>query len=290
VSVQQECFLALEPRQNRYDRSRFAVIPIPYDATSSYLGGSRHGPRAIIEASAHLEDFDEELGAEFTEAGIATLPPVTADARGPEHMVERVAGCARRVVRAGKFPLGLGGEHGITAGLVRAVRSRYRKLSVLQIDAHADLRDTYQGSRFSHATVMRRVHEMGARIVGVGLRTWSKDEAEFMRRNRIEPVTARQCFESDEWLDAVLDRLEEKVYVTVDIDGFDPAYAPGTGTPVPGGLDWYQVTSLLRAVAAEKTLVGADVTEVCPLPGQVVTEFLAARLAYKIICYAQRSA
>jgi agmatinase len=265
------------------------VIPIPYDATSSYLGGSRYGPRAIIEASAHLEDFDEELGSEFTEVGIATLPAVAADARGPEHMVDRIAASARRVVRAGKFPLGLGGEHGITAGLVRAVQSRHKKLSVLQIDAHADLRDTYQGSRFSHATVMRRVHEMGIRIVGVGLRTWSKDEERFMRRNRIEPVTARQCFESDDWLDAVLDRLGQKVYVTVDIDGFDPAYAPGTGTPVPGGLDWYQVTSLLRAVAAEKTLVGADVTEVSPLAGQAVTEFLAARLAYKIICYAQRA-
>ncbi|UCG31948.1 MAG: agmatinase [Phycisphaerales bacterium] len=289
MTVEHECFLALDPRRSRYDRSRFAVIPIPYDATSSYLGGARHGPRAIIEASAHLEDFDEELEGEFTEAGIATLPPVTADARGPEHMVERIAGCARRVVREGKFPLGLGGEHGITAGLVRAVHSRHRKLSVLQIDAHADLRDTYQGSRFSHATVMRRVHEMGVRIVGVGLRIWSKGEAAFMRRNRIEPVTARQCFESEGWLDAVLDRLDEKVYVTVDIDGIDPAYAPGTGTPVPGGLDWYQVTSLLRAVAAEKTLVGADITEVHPLAGQAATEFLAARLAYKIICYAQHA-
>jgi agmatinase len=289
VSVPHECFLALDPWQSRYDRSRFAVIPVPYDATSTYLGGSRRGPRAIIEASAHLEDFDEELGAEFTEAGIATLPPVSADARGPEQMVERIAACTRRVVRAGKFPLGLGGEHGITAGLVRAVRSRHKELSVLQIDAHADLRSTYQGARYSHATVMRRVHEMGIRIVGVGLRMWSKEEAAFMRRNRIEPVTARQCFESDGWLDAVLDRLGPKVYVTVDIDGFDPAYAPGTGTPVPGGLDWYQVTSLLRAVASEKTLVGADITEVIPLPGQAVTESLAARLVYKIICYAQQA-
>jgi agmatinase len=136
---------------------------------------------------------------------------------------------------------------------------------------------------------MRRVLETGAEVVGVGIRIWSREEAGFMRRKRIEPVTARQCLESDGWLDAVLDRLGDKVYVSVDIDGFDPAYAPGTGTPVPGGLDWYQVTSLLQAVAEEKTLVGADVTEVSPLAGQTVTEFLAARLVYKLICYAQLS-
>ena len=282
-----ENFLGLDRDKSDYNKSSFAVLPLPYEATSSFLSGTRDGPQAIISASLHLEDFDEELGSEFTSAGIATLGPPDIDVRGPEHMHRRIAALARGVVRDGKFPLGLGGEHGVTAGLVRAVMSRHKKLSVLQIDAHADLRESYQGSPFSHAAVMRRVHEMGADIVPVGLRSWSQEEDRFMRRHRIEPITARQCFESDAWLDAALDRLGERVYVTVDIDGFDPAYAPGTGTPEPGGLDWYQVTSLLRAVAEEKTLVGADIVEVKPIGGQVVTEYLAARLAYKIICYAQ---
>jgi agmatinase len=284
-----ETFLGLGPDQSDYDKSSFAVLPIPYDATSSYLAGSREGPRAIVSASRHVEDFDEELGGEFVAAGIATLPALEPTARGPEHMHRRISAYARRVVREGKFPFGLGGEHGVTAGLVRAVMTRHKRLSVLQIDAHVDLRNSFQGSRFSHASVMRRVHEMGANIVPVGTRAWSQEEDRFMRRSGIEPITARQCFESEGWLDAVLDRLGEKVYVTVDIDGFDPAYAPGTGTPEPGGLDWYQVTSLLRAVAEEKTLVGADIVEVMPIGGQVVTEYLAARLAYKIICYAQIS-
>jgi agmatinase len=287
--VSSDSFLGLGKPGNEYRTSRFVVLPLPYDATTTYLSGAREGPRAVIAASQHLEDFDEEMAAEFVAAGIATLAPPDTDARGPEHMHRRIAAYARRVVRDGKFPVGLGGEHGVTAGLVRAVSARHRKLSVLQIDAHADLRDSYQGSPYSHACVMRRVHEMGADIVPVGLRSWSAQEDRFMRRNGITPITARQCWESDEWLDRALNRLGEKVYVTIDIDGFDPAYAPGTGTPEPGGLDWYQVTSLLRAVAEEKTLVGADIVEVKPVPGQAVTEILAARLAYKIICYAQIS-
>ena len=176
---------------------------------------------------------------------------------------------------------------GITAGLVRAVATRHRKLSILQIDAHLDLRDTYQQSRHSHAAVMRRVQPLVETIVPVGIRSVSLEEARFLKKSGIRPLTARECFDSDDWVDRALDALGSKVYVTVDIDGFDPAYAPGTGTPEPGGLDWYQVTSLLRLVAAEKQIVGADVVEVAPIPGQSVTEYLAARIAYKIMCYTQ---
>lgn len=280
-------FLALEPEFSDQQTARFAVLPIPYDATTSYRAGSRDGPQAIITASQQLELFDEELGAEFHKQGIATLDPLEPNAAGPEAMQEDIYRAARRIVRRGKFLLGLGGEHSVSVGLIRAVAARHRKLSVLQIDAHLDLRDAYQQTPYSHACAMRRILPIVERLVPVGIRCVSLEEHRFLRKSGIRPVTARQCAESDDWLDAAVDGLGERVYVSVDIDGFDPAVAPATGTPEPGGLDWYQVTSLLRAVAAERQIVAADVVEVLPAPGQVTTEYLAARLAYKIMCYVQ---
>jgi agmatinase len=278
-------FLGLPARYADYRRARFVVLPVPYDSTATYQTGSRHGPAAIIQASQQVELFDDELGAEFHEAGVATLDPAAPNTAGPEAMHEDLFRMAREIVHDDKFLIGLGGEHGISSALVRAVMTRHRKLSVLQIDAHADLRDTYQGTRFSHACVMRRIVDLGAAIVPVGIRNLSSEEHRFIRRRRIPMITARNCHTDDTWMDRVLDALGDTVYVTIDVDGFDPAYAPGTGTPEPGGLDWYDVTGLLRLVAAEKRIVGADVVEVVPVPGQAVTEFLAARLAYKIIAY-----
>ena len=293
-------FLGLGPPLSDYDRARVALLPIPYDATSSYLAGTRHGPAAIIEASQHVEWFDEELGREFCQCGIATLEPVATVATGPEAMHTEIYRRARRVVRDGKLLIGVGGEHGITSALIRATAQRHRSLSVLQIDAHTDLRDTYQGSRYSHACVMRRSLEFVDRITAVGIRSMSLEERRFIKKASaassgysITVVQARECRCDDEWIDRTLAGLGDTVYVTLDIDGFDPAYAPGTGTPEPGGLDWFQVTSLLRRVAGEKRIVGADLVEVLPLPGQAITEFLAARLIYKLIAYiesARRSA
>lgn len=277
-------FLELEPKYSAYDTARFAVLPIPYDAAASYRSGARNGPRAIISASQHVEDFDEELDTEGYKAGIATLDPIAPNAMGPEAMHLDVFKTARRVVGDGKFLFALGGDHSISSGLVRAVMTTHKKLSVLQIDAHPDLRNRFQGSSYSHACVMRRIVELGASIIPVGVRCVAREERRFLKQNRIEPVTAHQCLTDDDWLDRVLDGLGDVVYVTIDIDGFDPAYAPGTGTPEPGGLDWYQVTGLLHLVAAEKTIVAADVVEVSPIPGQVVTEFLAARLIYRLMC------
>lgn len=284
-------FLDLDPKHREYQSSRFAVLPVPYDATSSYVAGSREGPAAIISASAHLEDFDEELEVECHTAGITTLGAVPPNADGGEAMHRDIYRAAKRVVRDGKFLFALGGDHSITSALVRAVMAKHRKLSVLQIDAHLDLRDRYQGSKYSHACVMRRVHELGAgaragvTIVPVGTRSVCLEEHRFLKRAGIVPVTARMCHMEDDWVDRVLNRLGDTVYVTIDVDGFDPSFAPGTGTPEPGGLDFYQVTGLLRLLAAEKTIVGADIVEVMPIPGQVVTEYLAARLAYKLMCY-----
>lgn len=283
-------FLGLSEKHGQYDTARYAILPIPYDGTTSYTPGTRFGPAAIIDASHHVEWFDEELLAECYRSGIATLEPLVPNVAGPEAMQQEIFRRARRIVRDGKFPFGMGGEHGISAALIRAVMTRHRKLSVLQIDAHCDLRDEYLGSPYSHASVMRRVLDMGATIVPVGIRSVAIEDYRCMKRAGIQPITARECHTDDNWLDATIDALGDTVYITIDIDAFDPAYAPGTGTPEPGGLDWYQVTALLRLVTAEKKVVGADLVEVSPIPGQTVTQFLAARLIYKLICYLERPA
>ncbi len=280
-------FLGLESPHGDYETARFAVLPIPYDSTTSYLTGTRGGPDAILAASRQVELYDEETGLEAYKVGVGTLPALAPNMAGPEKMHQDIFKAAKRAVRDGKFLFGLGGDHSITSGLVRAVMTKHRRLSVLQVDAHCDLRSSYQGTPYSHASVMRRVLELGASVVPVGIRSVSSEERRFMRKEKLEPITARDCHLDEDWIDRVLSGLGDAVYVTIDIDGFDPAYAPGTGTPEPGGLDWYQVTGLLQIVAAEKRVVGADVVEVMPIPGQAVTEFLAARLAYKLMGYVQ---
>ena len=283
-------FLGLPARYSDYVRAKYAVLPIPYDSTTSFQSGTREGPSAIIRASQQVELFDEELEGEFYKAGIATLDALLPNMAGPAAMHEEVFAAARKIVRDGKIVVGLGGEHSVTSGLVRAVVGKHKKLSVLQIDAHLDLRQEWEGTPYSHASVMRRCLDLGAGLVSVGIRNVSADEHRFLRRARnVEVVTARQALMDDDWVDRAINALAEKVFVTIDIDGFDPAYAPGTGTPEPGGLDWYQVTGLLRLVAAEKNIVGMDVVEVIPIPGQAITEFLAARLIYKLIAYMQSS-
>ena len=276
-------FLGLDARLSDYTGARFAVLPIPYEATTTFGPGTRDGPRAIITASQQVELYDEALGRDSSRAGVATLPPLEPDARGPQAMQQTVFAAARRVVRDRKLLISLGGEHSITAGLVRAVRARHKDLSVLQIDAHADLRDSYQGTPYSHACVMRRIHDLGVPAVGVGIRNCSAAEARFIRDTDKPVFSARTCRESTGWIDQVVNLLTPHVYVTIDIDGFDPAYAPGTGAPEPGGLDWYQVTALLTKVAHRCQVVAADVVEVRPLPPNNVTEFLAAKLIYRVI-------
>lgn len=276
-------FLGLPSPDCDYKSAKFAVLPIPYDATTSFAVGTREGPRCIITASQQVELYDEELGRECIAAGCATLDAVQPDVRGPKEQLDRIFKAAKKPIADGKFLISLGGEHSISSALVKAVMTRHKKLSVLQIDAHADLRDSYQGSPWSHACVMRRIHELGADAVAVGIRNYSAGEARFIKQAGKKIVSARQCRESKTWIDEVVAALGPEVYVTIDIDGFDPAYAPGTGTPEPGGLDWYQVADLLSAVARARKIVSADVVEVRPLPPGHVTEFLAAKLIYRLM-------
>src|SRR3990172_7165653 len=194
-------FLGLPARYSEYRRARFAVLPIPYDSTTSFQTGTREGPAAIIRASQQVELFDEELEAECHKAGVATLDPLEPNMSGPEAMHKDVFIAAKRIVRDGKFLFGLGGEHSITSGLVRAVMTKHKKLSVLQIDAHLDLRDSWEGAKHSHACVMRRIVDLGAKIMPVGIRNISLEEQRFLKRRKIEPISARQCYTDDDWVD-----------------------------------------------------------------------------------------
>ncbi len=266
-----------------------AILPVPYDLTTSYQPGARRGPIAILEASTHLETYDHELGAEiFEHVGIETLPAVVPDTSGPAATMARIERVARSVVRRGSFLIGLGGEHSVSAPLVRAVRSRHRSLGVLQLDAHADLRDDFEGSEHNHACVMHRLLDDGVPIAQVGIRSLTREEGELIHRRSVCTVFADEAVNRpvDSWIGRVLEALPEKVYVTVDVDAFDPSIMPATGTPEPGGLDWYRALSVLRAVAERKRIVGFDVVELAPMPGNVAPDFLAAKLVYTLLGYA----
>ena len=263
------------------ERARAIVLPVPYDFSTTYQGGTRWGPRAILSASQNMELWDDELGAVYR-AGIHTLPEVEPTALGPEAMAARVEQATGWILDQGRLPAILGGEHSITAGAVRAAARRFGGLSVLQFDAHADMRDSYLDSPYSHACVMRRVREQ-VPAASVGIRSLSEEEAGHLREHPVPLWSTRSLRALKGAWGPILSALTDTVYVTFDLDGLDPAVMPATGTPEPGGLDWYEAVDLLGAVAARSRIVGFDVVELAPIPGQVASDFLAARLAYRLI-------
>jgi len=282
-------FGALPAELSDPESSRFVLLPIPYDSTSSYRTGSRHGPTAIIEASRNLELYDSELDELPARFGIYTHSELEVDASGPERMALKIEGAAGRFLERGKIVVGIGGEHSVTVGMVRAFSKRLDGLSVLQLDAHADLRDEYQGTGYSHACTMRRVRETIRRVAQVGIRNYSAEEAAFLRANgaRIHPAAGWSG--SERQLRQVLDDLGEgPVYITCDLDVFDPSVMPATGTPEPGGLLWRDVIRLIECVCRNRRVVGFDVVELSPIPGIVAPDFLAAKLIYKMIGFISR--
>jgi agmatinase len=282
-----ENFGGLLEEHSRYESSRAVIFPIPLERTTSYEHGTRNGPAAILAASRNMELYDEELELEpYKEIGIHTLPAIDTADGTIEEVITEIFTAQLSLLEDGKFTVALGGEHSLTPPLVSATGKKYKDLSVLQIDAHADLRDEYQGNPASHACAMRRVVEV-CPAVQVGIRSLSVEEAQAIPHLRTSVYWAKDIVRAPlkSWIAKVLADLSPNVYLTIDLDGFDPAFVPATGTPEPGGLDWVQVTSLIRAVADHKKIVGMDVVELLPQPGDHASDFLAAKLVYKCLGY-----
>ena len=283
VPVQWETFIDVPPSETDLSIARVVVVPVPYDGTTSYRSGARHGPAAIISASRHLEDYDLELDRDISLVGIHTAPAIEPAASGPEATIRRVRDAVSQLSSDGKLVALLGGEHTITVGAVQALVDIFPDLSVLYLDAHADLRDWYMGTRWGHASVARRVHEL-CPLVEVGVRSLSAEEMELIRDARI-PVFWKSASNSNTSAD-VVKSLSPTVYVSIDLDVFDPSVVAAVGTPEPGGLTWDEVTHLLRAVGAQRKIVGFDITELSPAEGPEAGAFAAAKLAYKLMGYA----
>ncbi len=273
-------FFGLEKRYSAYGTSRVVLLPVPFDRTSTWMKGSRRGPRALLEASRNLELYDIETHSQVYMQGLYTAQPVRA--RKSETMVEEVKARVSRYLDDNKFMVVLGGEHSVSIGTIAAHVEHFKSLNVLHLDAHSDRRDSYAGSRFNHACVMARVGEMVDTVVSAGIRSMADVE-----RSRLEGehvFFARDCFESNQYIEQIPTLLKDPVYITIDLDVFDPGIMPSIGTPEPGGLGWYEVITLLRKVTEKRRVVGFDVVELCPSRNKA-PDFLAAKLIYKLLSF-----
>ncbi len=279
-------FGAIPRELSEYRKSKIVILPVPYDGTTSYKPGARDGPSAIIAASRSMELYDEETGKNFSDIGICTLDEleVVVD---PEKMVNRVYETVSHLVSESKFVVMLGGEHSLSFGAVKAFKEKNKCLSVLHVDAHSDLRFENGGSKFDHGCVARRISEIGVPFVQVGIRSISEEEAEFIRKSGHKVVFAEEIAGSkdDSWMDGVIGKLQDDVYVSIDLDAFDPGIMPAVGTPEPGGMQWYPFLRLMKKLSSKKNIVGFDIMELSPQPGNVAPDFTAAKLTYKLIGY-----
>ncbi len=280
-------FLGIPPEDHTFEKARVLVFPVPYERTVSYGTGTRNGPSAILEASHFVEFYDDELDVEPYRAGIHTLAPWVPEDPEPDAMVGELEAEAGRLLESGKFLFTLGGEHSISPPIIRAHARRHAGLSILHFDAHGDLREDYEGSKNSHACAARRFIECGP-TVQVGIRSISREEVEFARERRNPMIVSmREIRTGGAWWEEALARLTGSVYVTFDIDFLDGSLVPGTGTPEPGGGTYDEALAILRRLSASgRRIVGADLVEHAPLPGNRAPDFLAAKLAYKMLGYA----
>lgn len=277
-------FCGIDAEYSNFEKAVFAVVPVPYDLTTTYQGGSRRGPDAILDASSHMELYDEELEKESFISGIYTHAPIEVEAGGPEEMTAAVYRVVADLLKADKIPVLLGGEHSISVGAVRAIKEKYPNISVLHLDAHADMRDTYQGTPFSHACAGRRMSEL-CPLVQVGIRSMSAEEAEFLKAGTVRTYSADEISGHVEWKEKIRKELAGDIYISLDLDVLDPSVMPSTGTPEPGGLLWKELLSILKDAAGRCRVRGFDVVELSPIPGIVAPDFLAAKLVYKMMGY-----
>ena len=278
----QQVFAGLEPPYTNLQQAKTVILPVPYDGTSEWRSGSRHGPRAIIDASQYLELYDLELDREIYKVGISTLPQVEPLLSSPQDMIHRVYQVVRGLVQKEKFVVLLGGEHSLSLGAVRAFKEAFPRLSVLQMDAHADLRDEYLGTKYSQACVMRRIFEL-CPISQVGVRSLSWEERQFLTENKLRPFYISDLTSDKASVNQIVDSLTEDVYITIDADVLDPSIMPAVGTPEPDGMPWRQVLNIIESVMLHRHVVGFDLMEFCPAEGTGSCAFLLAKLAYRLI-------
>lgn len=272
-------FCGLGPEHSSYNKSEIVILPVPFDKTSSWISGSSKGPRAIIDASKNMELYDIETGSEVFTKGIHTAPEIRAG--DSERMVTEVYKKVTALLNDNKFTVVIGGEHTVSLGSIKAHDEKFDDMTVLQLDAHSDMRDSYEGNIYSHACVMKRVREITSKTVSAGIRSMDSSELKNIDRNSI--FYASDIIRSRDWTEKVVDLLTDKVYITIDLDVLDPSIMPSTGTPEPGGLGWYDLIGLLERVSEKKNIVGFDVVELCPAANNVAPDFLAAKLTYKLI-------
>lgn len=280
-------YAGLEEEYASFKKSKVVIMQVPYEKTVTYMKGTVKGPAAIIDASKKMELFDEELNQETYKIGIHTMDPLSVEDLRPEDMVDRVYTATLELLNGNKFPVILGGEHSLSIGSARAIKEVYPDVSVLQLDAHYDLRNEYYGSKLNHGCVARRISEI-CPIVQTGTRSLSKEEKDFLAsqaNGRIKTISVYDILEMPLWKDVISDSLSEHVYITIDMDVFDPSLIPAVGTPEPGGIGWYETLDLLREVSKDKKIVGFDVVELCPIKDQIASDFLAAKLIYRLLGY-----
>jgi len=279
-------FLGLENERN-YNFSSSAVViqSLPYEHSSSCITGSSKGPKAIISASHFVEFYDEELDKETCfEKGICTLPITDFEGIVNEAAMNIIEKQTANLLAENKFIVSFGAEHTISYGIIKAFNNKFKDISVLQIDAHSDLRSAYQGSKWSHASVMARVHELGIPLTQIGIRAQCKEETELIKKSKnIHTFYNHQLYNNIEWMQKAVDTLQHDVYISIDADGFDPAIMPAVGTAEPGGLKWQESLEFFKLVFAQKNVLGFDIVECAPKEGEILTEFNLAKLAYKLI-------
>ena len=265
------------------------VLPIPYEATTTYGSGTREGPEAILAASRQVELWDEENNWDPSQkVKLTTSLPIATESSGPQAMLEKIRKVAQPWVSQGKLVLALGGEHTVTVALVQAVQTKYPDVTVVALDAHADLRDSYEGTKLSHACTLRRVYESGRPLVLMGTRSYSKEEADLLWvAPRMKLFKAADLHTPEGWGSAMehLKQIPDPVYITIDLDALDPGVMPAVGTPEPGGLTYSQVLTIISTLTQRGPVIGLDLVELAPIPGNRVSEFTAARILYKAIGY-----
>lgn len=276
-----------EPEYCDYKQSRFVIQQVPYEHTSSYLAGSAKGPAAMIEASHFVEFYDEELDLEsYKQGGIATIKAIDFNGKVDAGAIELIEKQTADLINDGKFVVSLGAEHTVTLGFVKAFLKKYPKLSVLQVDAHSDLRESYHGNKYSHASVMARIHDLAVPLTQIGIRAQCREEADLIKRSdNIFTFYAHEIRNQPDWMTEALQTVENDVYITIDADGFDPSVIPAVGTAEPRGLYWEETLTFLKKVIGSRNVVGFDVVEIAPVAGNILSEYTCAKLIYRLIGY-----